>query len=64
MANHTLVGKDTAQPDPKAEQVARVVPELSADHVAALESVRSNDVFTLEKSAALYADVTRLRPKK
>jgi hypothetical protein len=43
---------------------ARPIPVLSLTDRQALESIRTNEAFTLEKSLGMYAGTVRLRPKK
>nr|CBA26549.1 hypothetical protein Csp_E36370 [Curvibacter putative symbiont of Hydra magnipapillata] len=64
---HTIlkyVGLPATQPRQTAGPVVRAVPTLSEADVKALDSIRSSGMFTLEKSAGMYAGVTRLRPQK
>jgi len=42
----------------------RAVPELSAEEIKALNEIRTNDAFTLEKSSGMYVGIERIRPSK
>lgn len=46
-----------------AQPAARPVPVLSLTDRQALESIRTNEAFTLEKSLGMYAGTVRLRKK-
>jgi hypothetical protein len=39
------------------------VPALSTSDIKALESIRTHELFSVEKSAELYQGVMSLRPK-
>ena len=58
-----FVGLSVAQPRQTAGSVVRAVPTLPEADIKALDSIRTSGLFTLEKSAGMYARVTRLRPQ-
>lgn len=59
-----FVGLPVTQPRKTAGPVVRAAPTLPEADIKALDSIRTSGMFTLEKSAGMYAGVTRLRPQK
>ena len=58
------VGLPVTQQRQTAAPVVRAVPTLPEADIKALDAIRTSGMFTLEKSAEMYAGVTRLRPQK
>ena len=60
-ANFTTFFRATPPRETVPEEV-RLVPELTDEDVKALKYMGSSGEFTLQKTASMYAGVTRLRP--